>query len=381
MHVSAPQFFTNALHNRSVPSTCAGMDKGEQELIAWINSYKSEHGSLPTLQVLQNYQPVFYDETFISEPATHIEQCYRDTLKKRIMRSLIALMERDLEIENKIDTKSYIEKIEELKDTEKETQTVDLFTERKTEDIPLTKTGLFPLDCILNGGFRPATLNVFSARPAVGKTWLLSSLATTLVLNKKRVLYITSEMLPREIKLRIDARLLGVNYSSLYTEEQKEELNTLLECIKDAGANIVFNDKAQVTVQEIDTLRAKHNIDVVIVDNLYLLKTSEGGKLWERVKAIADELKALALSSGCIVLASTQLNRDSSNDMSDRLAYSDSILQDADLLAVLEREQMDTNMKMQIVKNRWGFSGAVVPLTLDFNKSIVKVRENVSTAV
>lgn len=375
MHVSAPQFFTNALHNKIVPPTCAGMDKGEQELIAWINSYKGEHGSLPTLQVLKSYQPVFYDETFINEPTTHIEQCYRDTLKKRIMRSLIALMERDLDIENKIDTKSYIEKIEQLKDTEKETQTVDLFTERKTDDIPLTKTGLFHLDCILNGGFRPATFNVFSARPAVGKTWLLSSLATTLVLGKKRVLFITSEMLPHEIKLRIDARLLGVNYSSLYTEEQKEELNTLLECIKSAGANIVFNDKTQVTVQEIDTLRAKHNIEVVIVDNLYLLKTSEGGKLWERVKAVADELKALALRSGCIVLASTQLNRDSSNDMGDRLAYSDSILQDADLLAVLEREQMDTNMKMQIVKNRWGYSGAVVPLTLDFNKSIVRVRD------
>lgn len=368
MNVSSPQLFTNALHNKVKPQIFSAMDADEKALVAWVNEYEAKYSALPTLIALEEHRPDFVDKTFITEPLARLEECFVDTLKKRVAREIVAKIESDLIDNSELRIDEYQALLNKIKEQTVAIPVNDMFSPRSTIPIPMVKTQLLALDTVLNGGFREGTFNVIAGRPAVGKTWLLSTLATNIMFNKKRILYITSEMTPSEIKLRIDSQLLKTNYSNLYTEEHIQDLEVLLSAVKTAGATIVFNEQTPITVSEIDTIRAKNNIDVVMVDNLYLLKAEETGALWERVKSISDKLKALALSSKCVVIATTQQNR------TDELAYSDAITQNADFVGVVYREQTSVNMSLEVTKNRYGFGGVCIPLQLDVEHGRIKMQ-------
>ncbi len=117
--------------------------------------------------------------------------------------------------------------------------------ERQTEPKPLIdvspvdsgrrSTGMVELDRVLGGGVVPGSLLLLGGDPGIGKSTLLLQVAGAISSFGHRVLYVSGEESPHQIKLRADR--LGVNNAELYVypqtdleavEEQVAKVNPLL---------------------------------------------------------------------------------------------------------------------------------------------------------
>ena len=242
--------------------------------------------------------------------------------------------------------------------------------------VPPIPTGLSSLDKRLGGGFSGGKLVVIGARPAVGKSALLSKIAMQALGQGKRVLYVSLEMEPREIISRMMAALAHVSAAKMEAHELDEA-----EQLRLAEAYGMFNGDALHISQKAVTptlvrkaalkVRAKCGLDMVCVDYLQLMhadgKTS--GRA-EEVGEISRALKLLAMELGVPVLAAAQVNRASTQgeERAPRLfelRESGSIEQDADVVLLLHKpiggELIGGAYKMQLIvaKNRQGSNGVV----------------------
>ena len=240
--------------------------------------------------------------------------------------------------------------------------------------VPPIPTGLPALDKRLGGGIAGGKLVIIGARPAVGKSALLSSIALQALAQGKRVLYVSLEMEPREIIGRMMASLAHVSASKMEAHDLTDEENERV-----IEAYSVFNGDALHISQKAVTpalirkaalkVKAKGGLDMVCVDYLQLMKS--GGKVngrTEEVGEISRALKLLAMELGVPVLAAAQVNRASTQgeDRAPRLSElreSGSIEQDADVVLLLHKpiggELIGGACKMQLIlaKNRQGSCG------------------------
>ena len=240
--------------------------------------------------------------------------------------------------------------------------------------IPPIPTGLTTLDKRLGGGISGGKLVIIGARPAVGKSALLSSIALQALAQGKRVLYVSLEMEPREIISRMMASLANVSAAKMEAHELTEEENDRV-----VEAYSVFNGDALHISQKAVTpalvrkaalkVKAKGGLDMICIDYLQLMKS--GGKVngrTEEVGEISRALKLLAMELGVPVLAAAQVNRASTQgeDRAPRLSElreSGSIEQDADVVLLLHKplggELIGGACKMQLIlaKNRQGSCG------------------------
>ena len=75
-------------------------------------------------------------------------------------------------------------------------------------EVPRVPSGLGELDRVLGGGFVPGSSVLLGGEPGIGKSTILLQAAASVVERQGRVLYISSEESPQQIRLRAD-RLLG----------------------------------------------------------------------------------------------------------------------------------------------------------------------------
>lgn len=239
---------------------------------------------------------------------------------------------------------------------------------------PPIPTGLSALDKRLGGGFSGGKLVVIGARPAVGKSALLSAIALKALGQGKRVLYVSLEMAPREIVCRMISALANVSAAKMEAHElNEEEQARVMEAYSLLpGDNLHISQKA-VTPALIRKaalkVKASGGLDVVCVDYLQLMRAgSKTNGRTEEVGEISRALKLLAMELGVPVLAAAQVNRQSTQG-EDRapalseLRESGSIEQDADVVLMLHKpkngELIGGACRMQIIvaKNRQGSCG------------------------
>lgn len=239
---------------------------------------------------------------------------------------------------------------------------------------PPIPTGLPTLDKRLGGGFCGGKLVVIGARPAVGKSALLSAIALKALAQGKRVLYVSLEMAPREIVCRMMSSLANVSAAKMESHEltDEEQMRVTEAYSLFPGDNLCISQRAVTPAlvrKAALQVRAKGGLDVVCVDYLQLMKA--GGKVngrTEEVSEISRALKLLAMELGVPVLAAAQVNRQSTQG-EDRapalseLRESGSIEQDADVVLMLHKpkdgELIGGACRMQIIlaKNRQGSCG------------------------
>lgn len=236
----------------------------------------------------------------------------------------------------------------------------------------------FKLD-ILNrmtkGGAETGTLNVLLAGVNVGKSLGLCSLAADYLQTGKNVLYISMEMAEEVCAKRIDANLLDVSLDDIddgnvsYAEykgkmEKWRKGATLGRLIikqyPTGGAN------ANTFRALLNELKLKKNFvpDVIIIDYLGICGSCRikvySENSYTLVKAIAEELRAMAVESETVLWTAAQTTRagwDSSDiNMSD-VAESAGLPATADfMLAVIETEEL-AQMEQQLlkqIKSRYG---------------------------
>ena len=224
------------------------------------------------------------------------------------------------------------------------------------------------LNRITKGGAETGTLNILMAGVNVGKSLGLCSLAADYLQTGKNVLYISMEMAEEVCAKRIDANLLDVSLDDIddgnvsYAEykgkmekwRQKNTLGRLI--IKQYPTGGAHANTFRALLNE---LKLKKNFvpDVIMIDYLGICASCRIRQYTENsytlVKAIAEELRALAVETETVVWSAAQVGRgawDASDmNMSD-IAESAGLPATADfMLAVIETEEL-AQMEQQLIK-------------------------------
>lgn len=243
------------------------------------------------------------------------------------------------------------------------------------------KTGYRDLDN-MTAGLQRSDLIILAARPAMGKTTLVTNLAYNIAtIEKKSVLFFSLEMSKEQLVDRMLADAAGVDSWNIRTGNlSDDDFAKLSEAMGEmAEAPIYIDDTPGVSVLEMRTKarRAAHEneLGLVIIDYLQLMQGSGSSRAQsnrvQEVSEISRGLKLLARELNVPVIALSQLSRSVENrqpqipQLAD-LRESGSIEQDADIVMFIYREayynpetERDNITDLILAKHRHGPTGTV----------------------
>jgi len=193
------------------------------------------------------------------------------------------------------------------------------FYHRKEEHIPFD---LEYFNKITKGGLVRKTLNVALAGTGVGKSLFMCHCASNNLIQGKNVLYITMEMSEEKIAERIDANLLNVTVDEL-TILPKDVYDKKLNRVKDKTVGkLVIKEYPTASAGSanfrhlLNELRIKRNFvpDIIYIDYLNIccssrIRSGANVNSYTYVKAIAEELRGLAVEFNVPVVTATQTTR------------------------------------------------------------------------
>jgi len=240
---------------------------------------------------------------------------------------------------------------------------------RKEDKIPFD---LEYFNKITKGGLPNKTLNIALAGTGVGKSLFMCHMASSVLLQGRNVLYITLEMAEEKIAERIDANLLNVNIKDIETLPKvmfdtkvnniaKKTQGTLI--IKEYPTASAHAGHFRALLNEL-SLKKSFKPDIIFIDYLNICRSSRyksnfSVNSYSYVKAIAEELRGLAVESNVPIVSATQTTRSgyssSDPDLTDT-SESFGLPATADLMFAListeELEQLGQIMVKQL-KNRY----------------------------
>ena len=242
------------------------------------------------------------------------------------------------------------------------------FYHKKEEKIPFD---LEFFNKITKGGLPNKTLNVALAGTGVGKSLFMCHVAASCLLQGKNVLYITLEMAEEKIAERIDSNLLNVPIQKLHDLPKVMFENKVRSLMKKTQGKLIIKEYPTASAHVghfkslIGDLAMKRSIkpDIIFVDYLNICASQRyKGSIvnsYTYVKAIAEELRGLAVETNVPIVSATQTTRagygSSDVDLTDT-SESFGLPATADLMFAListeELEEMNQIMVKQL-KNRY----------------------------
>ena len=244
---------------------------------------------------------------------------------------------------------------------------------------------------ITKNGVPRKTLNVVMAGVGVGKSLFLCHLASSYLNQGKNVLYITLELAEEEVSKRIDANLMNITFDDLMIlpkDIYQKKIETLKS--KTTGKLIVKEyptSSASATHFRslLNELNLKKNFvpDAIMIDYLNICSSSRikpgVANSYTYIKAIAEELRGLAVEFNVPLWSATQLTRggygSSDPDMTDT-SESFGLPATADLfLALITNETMEQLKQVQVkqLKNRYNDPSQNKRFVIGIDKSKMKL--------
>lgn len=193
------------------------------------------------------------------------------------------------------------------------------FYHKKEDRIPFD---LEYFNKITKGGLPAKTLNIALAGTGVGKSLFMCHVAAGCMTQGKNVLYITLEMAEEKIAERIDANLLNVTVDDL-VQLPKDLYEKKVKRVKDMTVGkLIIKEYPTATASAthfrtlLNELNLKRNFvpDIIFIDYLNIccssrIKAGANINSYTYVKAIAEELRGLAVESGVPIVSATQTTR------------------------------------------------------------------------
>ena len=240
---------------------------------------------------------------------------------------------------------------------------------RKEDRIPFD---LEYFNKITKGGLPNKTLNIALAGTGVGKSLFMCHVASSALIEGKNVLYITLEMAEEKIAERIDANLLNVAiqditdlpkqmYESKVTNLAKKTQGTLI--IKEYPTASAHSGHFRALLNEL-ALKKSFRPDIIFIDYLNICASSRyraGSNVnsYSYIKAIAEELRGLAVEANLPIVSATQTTRSgfasSDVDLTDT-SESFGLPATADLMfALISTEELEglNQIMVKQLKNRY----------------------------
>lgn len=246
-------------------------------------------------------------------------------------------------------------------------------------------SGFTKLDRMTNG-WQKADLIIVAARPAMGKTAFVLSMARNLAVEfRKPVAFFSLEMSSLQLVMRLISNETELDAEKLkkgqLTMAEWEQLHSQIDKLSDAP--LIIDDTPALSIFELRAksrkLMAKHQLELIVVDYLQLMTAGSDskGNREQEISMISRSLKSIAKELNVPIIALSQLSRavetrggDKRPMLSD-LRESGAIEQDADMVIFLYRpeyygidEDEDHNptqglAEVIIAKHRNGQTGTV----------------------
>ena len=225
---------------------------------------------------------------------------------------------------------------------------------------------------ITKGGLPPKTLNIALAGTGVGKSLFMCHMAANCMNQGRNVLYITLEMAEERIAERIDANLMNVSMEDLH-DIPKVIYDTMINNIsKETNGQLVIKEYPTASAHSahfrglIKELAIKKSFkpDIIFVDYLNIcassrFKGAQNVNSYMYVKAIAEELRGLAVETNVPIMSATQTTRSgfSNSDVGlEDTSESFGLPATADLMfALISNEELDAVNQIAVkqLKNRY----------------------------
>lgn len=218
------------------------------------------------------------------------------------------------------------------------------------------ETGFHELDKITSG-WQNSDLIIIAARPAMGKTALVLSMAKNMAVNYNTPLAIFSlEMSNLQLVNRLISNVAEIEGSKIKSGDLNQlEWQQLFARIKYlTGAPMFIDDTPSLSIFELRTkarrLVREHGVKIIIIDYLQLMNASgmKFGSREQEVSMISRSLKQLAKELNIPIIALSQLNRsvesrtDGKRPQLSDLRESGAIEQDADIVCFIHRPEYYT---------------------------------------
>ena len=175
---------------------------------------------------------------------------------------------------------------------------------------------------ITKDGIPTKTLNIIMAGTGVGKSLFMCHMACANMLEGKNVLYITMEMAEERIAERLDANLLDVTMEELGILPKSSYQKKMKRLMDTCTGKIVIKEYPTASANAnhfrhlLQELRTKKNFkpDVIYIDYLnicasFRIRGGANAGSYAIVKAIAEELRGLAVEFNVPIISATQTNR------------------------------------------------------------------------
>ena len=226
---------------------------------------------------------------------------------------------------------------------------------------------------ITQGGLPRKTLNIALAGTGVGKSLFMCHNAAQNLMSGQNVLYITLEMAEDRIAERIDANLLGVTLDDLKDLPQAIYYKLVGKVKERAKGKLIVKEYPTACAGSanfrhlLNELKIKKNFipDIIYIDYLNIcassrIKPGSNVNSYTYIKAIAEELRGLAVEFNVPIISATQTNRSgfSNSDVGlEDTSESFGLPATADFMFALitseELRQLNQIMVKQL-KNRYG---------------------------
>ena len=225
---------------------------------------------------------------------------------------------------------------------------------------------------ITKGGLPPKTLNIALAGTGVGKSLFMCHVAANCLSQGKNVLYITLEMAEERIAERIDANLMNISMEDLHDLPKQMFDDKIAKIIKATSGTLIVKEYPTASANSshfrglLKELAIKKTFkpDIIFIDYLNICASSRfkgatNVNSYMYIKAIAEELRGLAVESNLPIMSATQTTRSGfvSTDVGlEDTSESFGLPATADLMfALISNEELDELNQIAIkqLKNRY----------------------------
>jgi replicative DNA helicase len=228
------------------------------------------------------------------------------------------------------------------------------------------------LNTITKGGLPNKTLNIVLAGTGVGKSLFMCHLAASALNLGKNVLYITMEMSEERIAERIDANLLDIPIDQIENMSKEMFSNAVNKLKTKTNGKLIIKEypTGQANANHfrslLNELKLKKGFipQMIMIDYLNICSSSRmkmGGAVnsYAYIKAIAEELRGLAVEFNLPIISATQTTRtgySSSDPGLEDTSESFGLPATADLMfAMVSNEELEAQGQIMVkqLKNRY----------------------------
>jgi replicative DNA helicase len=303
--------------------------------------------------------------------SAHIEYHSRIILEKHIQRELISICSRIIEksFDETTDVLSLLDQAEQelfnvtqgnLKRNYESAQTLIQQAIKRIEEITDkggvsgAPSGFTAVDRVTSG-WQPSDLVIIAARPGMGKTAFVLSMARNMAIDHtQKVAVFSLEMSSVQLITRMIASETGINSEKLRKGNLSQgDWNALTTGVRELEkAQLFIDDTPALSIADLRAkcrrLAANNGLDIIIIDYLQLMTTGGekkfGGNREQEISTISRSLKSLAKELNVPVIALSQLSREvekrpNKRPMLSDLRESGAIEQDADIVSFIYRPQ------------------------------------------